>query len=95
MIYMFRLVWCPLQRPFIVNGTDEPDETSFRALRPNTLRLTLEITETDVTTLQAVTRRVRERYLTICSTTVSSEARSRFVRFGGRFVGRRFAGEGV
>ena len=76
------------------HDTDEPDETSFRALRPKTLRLTLEITET-VTTLQAVTRRVRERYLTICSTTVSSEARSRFVRFGGRFVGRRFAGEGV
>ena len=42
----------------------------------------------------AVTRRVREPYLAICSTTVSSEARPRFVRFGGRFVGRCFVGEG-
>ena len=73
------------------HDTDEPDETSFRALRPKTLRLTLEITET-VTTLQAVTRRVRERYLAICCTTVSSEARPRFVRFRGRFEDRRFAG---
>ena len=76
------------------HDTDEPDETSFRALRPKTLRLTLEITET-VTTLQAVTRRVRERCLAICCTTVSSEARPRFVRFRGRFEDRRFAGEGV
>ena len=66
-----------------------------QGLRPKTLRLTLEITETVYTTLQAVTRRVRERYLAICCTTVSSEARPRFVRFRGRFEDRRFAGEGV
>ena len=63
-----------------------------QGLRPKTLRLTLEITETVYTTLQAVTRRVRERYLAICCTTVSSEARPRFVRFRGRFEDRRFAG---
>ena len=37
---------------------------------------------------------MRERYLAICSTAVSSEARPRFVGFGGRFVGRCFVGEG-
>ena len=81
----------PKTAPLIVNDTDEPDETSFRALRPKMLRLTLG------TLLRrlAVTRRVRERYLAICSTTVSSEARPRFVRFGGRFEDRRFAEEGV
>ena len=30
----------------LLMGTDEPDETSFRALRPKTFRLTLDVTET-------------------------------------------------
>ena len=52
----------PKTAPLMVNDTDEPDETSFRALRPKMLRLTLG------TLLRrlAVTRRVRERYLAIC-----------------------------
>jgi hypothetical protein len=29
----------PKTAPLMVNDTDEPDETSFRALRPKTLRL--------------------------------------------------------
>ena len=80
------------------HDTDEPDETSFRALRPKTLRLTLEI-------IRKLLRRLQRYKLLLAecandtwpyaNTTVSSEARPRFVRFGGRFDDRRFAEEGV
>ena len=86
---MFRRFWCPLHRPLIVNGTDKPDETSFRALRPKTLRLTLDVTET----LSCYSQSARTRYLAICSTTVCVRQRrgrgSVRYRFGGRFEDRR------
>ena len=79
----------------LVNGTDEPDETSVRALRPKTSCLTLDVTET-LSCYSQSARTILGHMQHDCFVTL---ARPRFVRFGlrfgGRFEDRRFAGEGV
>ena len=79
----------------LFNGTDAPDETSVRALRPKTLRLTLDVTET-LSCYSQSARTILGRMQHDCFVRGAAEVRQVWGQlFGGRFEDRRFAGEGV
>ena len=91
--YMLRSFSRPPQRYLI--GTDAPDETSVRALRPKTLRLTLDVTET-LSCYSQSARTILGRMQHYCFVRGAAEVRQVWGQlFGGRFEDRRFAGEGV